>query len=131
VVASSREDLGVILDNLVENAIDYSPPETTVTIDWGGRDYAYLAVSDEGPGVNPEERERIFERFYRGEAGRTTAGTGLGLSVVDALARRWGGEVTLENRRQGGARVEVRLPLHPSALPNAEPALDEALPKRG
>jgi two-component system, OmpR family, sensor kinase len=131
VVVSSREDLGVILDNLVEDAIDYSPPETTVTIEWGGRDYAYLAVSDEGPGVDPEERERIFERFYRGEAARATAGTGLGLSVVDALARRWGGEVTLENRRQGGARVEVRLPLHPSALLNAEPALDEALPKRG
>ena len=131
VVASSREDLGVILDNLVENAIDYSPPDTTVTIEWGGRDHAYLAVSDEGPGVDPEERERIFERFYRGEAARATAGTGLGLSVVDALARRWGGEVSLENRPEGGARVEVRLPLHPTALPNAEPALDEALPKRG
>jgi signal transduction histidine kinase len=131
VVASSREDLGVILDNLVENALDYSPPQTTVTIEWGASDYAYLAVLDQGPGVEPDERDRVFERFYRGEAARATAGTGLGLAVVEALARRWGGEVSLDNRREGGARVEVRLPLHASALPNAEPALDEALPKRG
>jgi signal transduction histidine kinase len=131
VVASSREDLGVIVDNLVENAIDYSPPGTTVTIECGGSDYAYLAVLDEGPGVAAAERERIFERFYRGEAAGSTSGTGLGLSVVEALARRWGGEVSIENRPEGGARVEVRLPLSSSALPNAEPALDEALPKRG
>jgi signal transduction histidine kinase len=131
VVASSREDLGVILDNLVENALDYSPPETTVTIEWGAGDYAYLAVMDEGPGVGPDERERIFERFYRGEAARATAGTGLGLSLVEALARRWGGEVSLENRPERGARLEVRLPLPASALPNADRALDEALPKRG
>jgi signal transduction histidine kinase len=130
VVASSREDLGVILDNLVENAIDYSPPDTIVTIECGAREHAYLAVLDEGPGVDVEERERIFERFYRGQAARASSGTGLGLSVVEALARRWGGEVSLDNRPGGGARVEVRLPLRSSTLPNAEPALDEALPKR-
>jgi signal transduction histidine kinase len=133
VVAASAEDLGVILDNLLENAIDYSPPGTTVTIEWGGGDHAWLAVLDEGPGVTPEERERVFERFYRGEAARATAGTGLGLSVVQALARRWGGEVSLDNRPDGGARVEVRFPVHPGSegLPRAEPSFDEALPKRG
>jgi signal transduction histidine kinase len=129
VVASTSEDLGVIVDNLVENAIHYSPPGTTVTIQWGGGRAARLAVLDEGPGVGPEERERVFERFYRGGAAGGTAGTGLGLSVVEALARRWGGEVSLENRPEGGARVEVTMPLHPEALPNSEPALDEALPK--
>ena len=129
VVASTYEDLGVIVDNLLENAIHYSPPGTTVTIEWGGGGAARLAVLDEGPGVAAEERERVFERFYRGGAAGGTAGTGLGLSVVEALARRWGGEVSLENRAEGGARVEVTMPLHPEALPGAEPALDEALPK--
>jgi signal transduction histidine kinase len=131
VVASTSEDLGVILDNLVENAIHYSPRGTTVTIEWGGGDVASLAVLDEGPGVEPEESERVFERFYRGAAAGETAGTGLGLPVVEALAHRWGGEVTLRNRPEGGARVEITLPLHPEGLPNPEPALDEALPKRG
>jgi two-component system, OmpR family, sensor kinase len=131
VVASTAADLGVILDNLVENALQYSPRGTAVTIEWGGGDVARLAVLDEGPGVDPEERERVFERFYRGGASGGTAGTGLGLSVVEALARRWGGEVSLENRPEGGARVEVRLPLHPEGLPKPGPELDEALPRRG
>lgn len=131
VVASTPEDLGVMLDNLVENAIHYSPRGATITIEWGGGDVARLAVLDEGPGVDPDEHERVFERFYRGAAAGGTGGTGLGLPVVEALARRWGGEVTLRNRAEGGARVEVTLPLHPEGLPNPEPALDEALPKRG
>jgi two-component system, OmpR family, sensor histidine kinase SenX3 len=89
-------------------------------------------VLDEGPGLCADERERAFERFYRGEAGLGTAGTGLGLSVVQALAHRWGGEVALENRPDGGARAELRLPLHdgPDGLPDPEPGFDEALPKR-
>jgi signal transduction histidine kinase len=102
-----------------------------VTIEWGGGAVARLAVLDEGPGVDSQEHERVFERFYRGAAAGGTAGTGLGLSVVEALAHRWGGDVSLENRREGGTRVEVTLPLHPEDLPNAEPALDEALTKRG
>jgi signal transduction histidine kinase len=133
VVAASKEDLAVVLDNLIENAINYSPPGTTVTIEWRCDDVARLAVLDEGPGVDPEERERVFERFYRGAAGSTSgAGTGLGLSVVEALARRWGGGASLENRPEGGARVEIRLPLHSDqALPSSEPALDGALPEPG
>jgi two-component system, OmpR family, sensor kinase len=131
VVASTAADLDVILDNLLENALHYSPRGTTVTIEWGGGGVARLAVLDEGPGVDPDERERVFERFYRGAAAGGTAGTGLGLPVVEALAHRWGGEVSLKNRPEGGARVEVTLPLHPEGLPNPEPAFDEALPRRG
>jgi two-component system, OmpR family, sensor kinase len=130
-VASTPEDLGVILDNLVENAIHYSPRGSTITIEWGGREAARLAVLDEGPGIEPQERERVFERFYRGSAAGETAGTGLGLPVVEALAHRWGGEVTLGNHPEGGACVEVTLPLHAEGLPTPDSALDEALPKRG
>ena len=65
---------------------------------------------DEGPGLDSGDSERVFQRFYRGSASRGGAsGTGLGLAVVEALANRWGGEVSLTNRPEGGARAEVAL----------------------
>jgi signal transduction histidine kinase len=128
---ASRGDLAAILDNLVENALNYSPPGTTVAMEWGrsgGR--AYVAVLDEGPGIQPDERERVFERFFRGHAGRDAPGTGLGLAVVEALAQRWEGEASLESRPSGGTRAEVRLPAvpePPASLPNPEPPLERSL----
>ena len=110
VVAATEADLAVMLDNLIENALNYSPLATTVTIEWGpaGR----LAVLDEGPGLDPEERERVFERFYRGRASaNAAAGTGLGLSVVETLAGRWEGSVRLGDRASGGTAAEVVLPV--------------------
>ena len=109
-VAATDADLAVMLDNLVENALNYSPVDTTVAIEWGpdGR----LAVLDEGPGIDAAEQERVFERFYRGAAsGNGAAGTGLGLSVVEALAERWEGSVRLANRSSGGTEAEILLPL--------------------
>jgi len=138
VVAATGADLGVILDNLVENALNYSPPGTAVAIEWGSeRGSAWAAVLDEGPGMEPKERERAFERFYRGGASRGgAAGTGLGLSVVEALARRWAGSVRLEERPEGGTRAELRLPLQglrpgEQGEPSPDPQLDDALPGRG
>ena len=119
-VAATEADLAVILDNLIENALNYSPEDTTVAIEWGagGDGSARLAVLDEGPGIGADERERVFERFYRGEASRDgAAGTGLGLSVVEALAQRWEGTVRLSPRDTGGTAAEVVLPaLEPSAV---------------
>jgi signal transduction histidine kinase len=112
VVAATEADLAVVVDNLVENALNYSPIASTVTIEWGvDRESAWLAVLDQGPGISPDERERVFERFFRGESSRDADGTGLGLSVVQALAERWGGSVRLLDRPEGGTRCEVRLPL--------------------
>jgi len=133
-VAATDADLAVILDNLVENALNYSPPGSAVTLEWGATgDSAWLAVLDEGPGVAPDEPERAFERFYRGAASRGGApGTGLGLSVVEALTRRWGGSVGLDTRPEGGTRAEVRLPLlAEKTQPSADPQLDDALPGPG
>ena len=133
VVAASAADLAAMLDNLVENALNYSPAGTTVD-DRAGRPtatWARLGVLDEGPGVDPDEGERVFERFYRGigeHAARRAPASGL--AVVEALAQRWGGEVALANRPQGGARAEVRLPAV-RALPEPDPELDEALPGAG
>ena len=109
-VRISPDDLAVILDNLIENAIEYGGPGSSVTVDWVcGGEIAELAVSDDGPGVPVGEEERVFERFHRA-ARRDVPGTGLGLSIVRALAERWGGAATICNRSTGGARAEVRCP---------------------
>ena len=110
--AASEDDVAIILDNLVENALRYSPTGTDVEIVWSAQgDDAAIAVLDRGPGFAADEVEQVFERFARGSAGRAGAsGTGLGLAVVRTLARRWGGEATVAERPGGGARVEVTLP---------------------
>jgi signal transduction histidine kinase len=94
------------LDALVENAIRYSPPGTTVTL-VAGRDE--IAVVDEGPGIGSEEREAVFERFHRGNAGRSgPRGTGLGLPIARSLARAWGGDVELGAGPGEGTRAVLR-----------------------
>jgi signal transduction histidine kinase len=108
-IAASEEDVAILLDNLVENALRYSP--TRVELDWGhDGDEAWLAVLDEGPGLAPGEETSLFDRFARGSAGRERPGTGLGLAIVQTLARRWRGSVSLANRLEGGTRAEVRFP---------------------
>jgi len=108
-IAASEEDLAILLDNLIENALRYSP--TRVAVDWG-RDggEAWLAVLDEGPGLQAGEETQLFERFARGSAGSGRSGTGLGLAIVQTLAHRWRGEASLSNRLEGGTRAEVRFP---------------------
>jgi signal transduction histidine kinase len=108
-IAASEEDLAILLDNLIENALRYSP--SRVGVDWGhDGGQAWLAVLDEGPGLAPGEESRLFERFARGSAGGNSSGTGLGLAIVQTLARRWRGTVSLSNRLEGGTRAEVRFP---------------------
>jgi signal transduction histidine kinase len=126
---ASDDDVAIMLDNLIENAIHYSPSGTTVSIRWGRTGpEVWLAVEDEGPGIAPGEEETLFDRFARGRAGKTMPGTGIGLAVVQMLARRWRGRASIRNRPEGGARVEVWLPAaEGDALPKAKPRLDEAL----
>jgi two-component system, OmpR family, sensor kinase len=113
-VWSSVADLGHILDNLIENALRYCPPGTEVTVEATRSDgAASLIVSDTGPGIPVEDRERIFERFYRGANGRRAGpGTGLGLAIVAEVATRWGAEVRL--LEGDGTRVEARFPVSPT-----------------
>jgi two-component system, OmpR family, sensor kinase len=108
-IAASDEDLAILLDNLIENALRYSP--THVEIDWGrDGEEAWLAVLDAGPGLAPGEETGVFDRFARGSAGSLRPGTGLGLAIVQTLARRWQGSASLSNRLEGGTRAEVRFP---------------------
>ena len=129
--AVSEEDLAIMVDNLVENALVYSPEGGTITLECsqeGGE--VVVAVSDEGPGLGPDEEEHVFERFARGARGQGTPGTGLGLAIVATLARRWGGSARIRNRSGGGARAEIRLPAAPGTLQTPNRSLDEALPGR-
>jgi signal transduction histidine kinase len=133
-VLSAGEDLGIVLDNLVENAISYSPAGTSVRIATGSRGpFGFVAVDDEGPGIDPEEADRVLERFYRGSASTGRAGTGLGLAIVRVLAERWGGHVELANRAQGGLRAIAYLPIAgpPGVLPNPDQSIESPLPASG
>ena len=122
-----EEDLAIILDNLIENALHYSPEGSSVTIEFGreGTD-AYLAVLDDGPGIAPGEEEAVFERFRRGSASKSSSGTGLGLAIVQTLAQRWGGRASLSARPEGGTRAEIRLPAG-DPLPTPNPDLGEPI----
>jgi signal transduction histidine kinase len=107
-----------IIGNLVENATLHGGGATVVAVDRDpGGDGIVLAVSDEGPGIAPADRRRIFDRFYRaGVSGRrgSTEGSGLGLAIVDEHVRRHGGEVSVVDGPGGrGTSVVVRLPLDP------------------
>ncbi len=130
VVLAVEDDLAIILDNLIENALHYSPEGSSVTIEFGreGAD-AYLAVLDDGPGIAPGEERAVFERFRRGSAGKSSSGTGLGLAIVQTLAQRWGGEASLNARPEGGTRAEIRLPAG-DALPTPNPELGEPIGAR-
>jgi two-component system OmpR family sensor kinase len=112
-VRADPELLRRLLDNVLDNAIRHTPPAGTVRLTAGAVDGRWLiAVEDTGPGVPPELRSRIFERFTRGDAarGRETGGAGLGLSLSAAIAAAHGGTITLESGRDGGARFVVVLP---------------------
>ena len=107
-VGTRREDIDQIFDNLVDNAIRYAPGP--VRIELGAQNgQALVAVEDGGPGIPPDDRERVLERFSRGH-GAPPGGSGLGLAIVAELARRSGGDVRITNGGNGGTRVEVRLP---------------------
>jgi len=102
--------VGIVIDNLIRNAIDHSPAGQAVTIRVAAG--PLMVVEDRGPGVPPELRTRIFEPFARGRATDRTAGSGLGLGL--AICRRivdgHRGSISVEERTGGGARFVVRLP---------------------
>lgn len=113
IVRGDKLRLHQVLVNLLDNADTYGGGALGISVGGDGSS-AVLVVDDGGPGVPAEERERVFERFYRGEAsGRraATTGTGLGLSLVAEHVRLHGGTVSLAERPGGGARVTIVLPV--------------------
>ena len=96
--------------NLVDNALKFTPPGSTVRIEGRTRPNGIeITVSDQGPGIPAEDRDRAVERFYRGESARNTPGSGLGLTLVGAVAQLHGGSLRLEDAKPG-LRATLVLP---------------------
>jgi two-component system, OmpR family, phosphate regulon sensor histidine kinase PhoR len=125
-VRADREGLREILDNLLDNAIKYTPESGNVMISWccnqpgaqhpaSGIQHpsARITVRDTGIGIKPADRERIFERFYRVDKARSRelGGTGLGLSIVKHLVQAFGGKVIVESEPGKGSTFTVELPV--------------------
>jgi two-component system, OmpR family, sensor kinase len=108
-ISGDRESLRVLLSNLVDNAIRYTPSGGRVDVAVALEDgRAVLRVEDSGPGIPPHERTRVFDRFYRVESGGS--GSGLGLAIVQNIAQRHGAQVELDNGGGMGLKVSVRFP---------------------
>jgi len=120
-VDTDRRALQRVIANLLDNAIKYTPAggrieATLAPADDGG---AVMTFADNGPGVPPAERERVFLPFYRGDESRSEPGNGLGLSFCRATLRALGGFIRCEAAPGGGARFQVGLPSAPPPNPNA------------
>ena len=122
-VECDRHLFDVALSNLVSNALKYSPNGSPITIRLqvnqvdGAPDQILVQVADQGRGVSPQDRERIFEKFRRGENNQSTPGAGLGLHLARELARRHGGDVVIEPSNTApdaapGATFTLSLPRH-------------------
>ena len=114
-VLGDRDQLIMAVHNLIENAINYSPENTkvsiTASVDVGIID---ISVTDQGIGISESEQDRIFERFYRVDPARSrqTGGTGLGLSIVKHVAAKHGGEVKVWSIENIGSTFSLRLPIY-------------------
>jgi two-component system, OmpR family, sensor kinase len=111
-VLGDRDAVERILVNLLDNAAKYSPAGTRIGVAVRPADEGQveILVADRGPGIPEEERERVFERLYRGDRSRTNGGVGLGLAISRALARAQGGDVRVRETPGGGATFVVTLP---------------------
>jgi two-component system OmpR family sensor kinase len=113
VVMADAERIRQVINNLIGNAIQHTPPESPVTITVttvpGG---VQLSVADQGPGMTAEQAAHVFERFYRTDDARTRArgGTGLGLAIAASLTAAHGGQITLDTQPGHGAVFQLRLP---------------------
>jgi two-component system sensor histidine kinase MprB len=111
-VQGDREMLGKMLGNLLQNAQQYTPAECAIELELRRQDGGVaLEVRDSGPGFGPEDLQHVFERFYRGAAGKALRpdGSGLGLAIVKHIAESHGGCVTARNRDDGGPGAVLRV----------------------
>jgi two-component system sensor histidine kinase MprB len=95
------------VSNLIDNALKFSASDTAIDVVVEG---ARIQVCDRGPGISPEERQRVFDRFYRTDSARTRPGSGLGLAIVREIANLHGGTVTITERSGGGTIATLEFP---------------------
>jgi len=114
-IKGEAHTLTSVVINLIENAIKYSPSEKPVEVYLTQSELnAVLSVKDQGMGIHPADREKVFERFYRSgdEATRSAKGTGLGLYIVKQIVQQHGGQVKIENNQPIGSIFHVQIPIH-------------------
>ncbi len=127
-VTGDAKKVSTIVDNLISNAVKYSPRLGKIQITLRSeRGYARLDVIDEGPGIAEEERDKIFDTFYQGappEETQGVRGSGLGLAITREYVHAHGGKITATDRKDGkkGTRLVVWLPFWTNTLPLTQPA---------
>ncbi len=108
---SHSEPLKILVGNLIDNAVRYTPSGGRVDVALRQEDgWAVFSVSDTGPGIPSAERDKVFRRFYR-LAGHETPGSGLGLAIVREIVQLCQGQIELSDASGGGLKIEVRLPI--------------------
>jgi signal transduction histidine kinase len=120
VVTGDRDALKRAVANLLENAVRLAPEGSRIRLATGSEgDRAWIAVTDEGPGIAPEDQPHVFDRFWRADKGRSRAdgGTGLGLAIVRQIAESHGGEVRLQSKVGVGSSFVIWLPVAPGPTP--------------
>jgi two-component Ni(II)/redox sensor kinase NrsS len=125
-VQGTESDLYRLVSNLLLNAIQYTPSGGEVVLRLRReRGQAVLEVQDTGIGINPMEQQRVFDRFFRSDPGRSRrqGGTGLGLSIVAAIVRRHRGEIFVASKPGSGSVFTVKLPMVTTPAPPAESAV--------
>lgn len=123
VVLGDRDQLIMAVHNLIENAINYSPENTKVSVTTATESGIIdISVTDQGIGISELEQDRIFERFYRVDPARSrqTGGTGLGLSIVKHVAAKHGGEVKVWSVENVGSTFSIRLPIYETPMESVE-----------
>jgi two-component system sensor histidine kinase MprB len=114
--------LGRAVNNLIDNAVKYSPPGQPVVVGLRG---TQLTVRDHGPGICAEDLPHIFDRFYRGAEARGRPGSGLGLAIVRQVVEQHGGSIAAEAAPGGGTLMRVCLPAA-EAVATGETAIEGA-----
>jgi len=125
-LAGDRARLGQLLDNLVSNAVKFTPRGGRVDVRVSAsRETAVLEVRDTGMGIPADEQEHVFERFFRTSRATEQAiqGTGLGLAISKGIVHAHGGRITLASNEDEGATFRVAIPIR--AVQPAEPAEEE------
>jgi two-component system OmpR family sensor kinase len=120
IVTGDASRLRQVVDNLMANALNHTPEATPIVVDvTTDGTTALLTVADRGPGIDPADRDHIFEPFHRADPSRAraTGGVGLGLAIVSAIATAHNGTVGVDSEPGAGATFWVRLPLVPVDVP--------------